>query len=90
VALANPDHGPAGSRSETFRLLLVQLLEQLDLFGPSPGQQRSYEAVLALEQEQEHAGAGVHRRRQGAQRHVGQTVLQDIAIGLLEQLVTPG
>src|SRR5690606_13689123 len=55
-----------------------------------PGEQGADQAVLALEQVEQHAGARSDRRRQRAERQLADPVFQDVAVGPVEQLDLPG
>ena len=64
-------------------------LEDGQLVRSCAGQQRRDQAVLAAEQEQQHARAAADRGRERAQRQVGEAVVEHVAVGGVEQLTPP-
>ncbi len=66
---------------------VVEALQQLELVFPGASQQGADEAVFGPEQEQKHPRAGSDGRRQRPQRDVGEPVVQNVAIGELEELL---
>ena len=65
------------------------LVEDGPLVRPGTRQQRLDQAVLAAEQEEQHARAAADRGGQRAQREVREAVLEHVAVGRVEQLAAP-
>src|SRR5690606_5316789 len=87
-----PPEGPRDLRQgpEVVVVGVVDALEQRQLVLTGPGEQGADQAVLALEQVEQHAGARSDRRRQRAERQLADPVFQDVAVGPVEQLDLPG
>lgn len=62
-------------------------VEKRQLVLPGSGQQLADEIVFGAEQKQQHAGARADRCRERAQGHAAESVLQDVAVRPLQQLI---
>ena len=70
--------------------LLVEALQQLEFVLAGASQEGADQTILGAEEEEQHSGTGTDGRCERAQRDVGQTVLEDVAVRQLEEFVSTG
>ena len=75
-------HGGLGERA----LVAAHRVEQRELVGARPLQQRADQAVLGAEEVEQHPRAGADGLGERPQRHPDQAVLAGVPVGAFEQL----